>query len=75
MCLHYICVEVPTTCAHSSDGSCKVHVRLQHVEVRVVRIVPRIITGTFVTRWTTCRGDRFTTHEGVFIVAGGRVTG
>ena len=41
------------------------------VEVGVVQIVPRIITGTFVTRQTTCRGDRFTTCEGVFIVAGG----
>ena len=30
MCLHYIWVEVPTTCAHSSDGSCKVHAWLQH---------------------------------------------
>ena len=30
MCLHYIWVEVPMTCAHSSDGSCKVHARLQH---------------------------------------------
>ena len=30
MCLHYIWVEVPATCAHSSDGSCKVHARLQH---------------------------------------------
>ena len=29
MCLHYIWVEVPVTCAHSSDGSCKVHTRLQ----------------------------------------------
>ena len=27
------------------------------IEVGVVRIVPRIITGTFVTRRTTCRGD------------------
>ena len=41
------------------------------VEVGVVRIVPRIITGTFVTRRTTCRGNRFTTREGVFVVAGG----
>ena len=41
------------------------------IEVGVVRIIPRIITGTFVTRRTTCRGDRFTTHEGVFVVAGG----
>ena len=40
------------------------------VEVGVVRIVPRIITGTFITRWTTCRGDRFTTCEGVFVVTG-----
>ena len=39
------------------------------VEVGIVRIVPRIITGTFVTRRTTCRGDRFTTREGVFVVA------
>ena len=30
------------------------------VEVEVVQIVPRIITGTFVTRWTTCRGDWLT---------------
>ena len=30
MCLHYIWVEVPATCGHSSDGSCKVHARLQH---------------------------------------------
>ena len=44
------------------------------IEVRVIRIVPRIITGTFVTRQTTCRGDWFTTHEGVFVVAEG-VTG
>ena len=29
MCLHYIWVEVPATCAHSSNGSCKVHARLQ----------------------------------------------
>ena len=43
------------------------------VEVGVVRIIPRIITGTFVTRRTTCRGDQFTTHEGVFIVTGGRL--
>ena len=43
------------------------------VEVGVVRIVPRIITRTFVTRWTTCRGNRFTTREGVFIVTGGRL--
>ena len=41
------------------------------VEVGVVQIIPRIITGTFATRQTTCRGDQFTTHEGVFIVAGG----
>ena len=41
------------------------------IEVGVVRIIPRIITGTFVTRWTTCRGNRFTTREGVFVVAGG----
>ena len=27
------------------------------IEVGVIRIVPRIITGTFVTRRTTCRGD------------------
>ena len=32
MCLHYIWVEVPATCAHSSDGSCKVHARLQQEE-------------------------------------------
>ena len=44
------------------------------VEVRVIQIVPRIITGTFVTRRTTCRGDRFMTREGVFVVVGG-VTG
>ena len=30
MCLHYIWVEVPVTCAHSSNKSCKVHARLQH---------------------------------------------
>ena len=43
------------------------------IEVGVVQIVPRIITGTFVTRWTTCRGNRFTTREGVFVVAGGQL--
>ena len=42
------------------------------VEVGVVQIIPRIITGTFITRRTTCRGDWFTTREGVFIVVGGR---
>ena len=41
------------------------------IEVGVVRIIPRIITRTFVTRRTTCRGDRFTTREGVFVVVGG----
>ena len=41
------------------------------VEVGVIQIIPRIITGTFVTRQTTCRGNRFTTCEGVFVVAGG----
>ena len=29
MCLHYIWVEVPATCVHSSNGSCKVHAWLQ----------------------------------------------
>ena len=37
------------------------------IEVRVVQIIPRIITGTFITRWTTCRGDQFTTRKGVFV--------
>ena len=41
------------------------------IEVGVVRIVPRIITRTFVTRRTTCRGDWFMTREGVFVVVGG----
>ena len=45
------------------------------IQVGVVRIVPRIITGTFITRQTTCRGNRFTTHEGVFVVVGGGATG
>ena len=31
MCLHYIWVEVPVTCAHSSNGSCTVHARLQQI--------------------------------------------
>ena len=50
MCLHYIWVEVPATCAHSSDGSCKVHVRLQqnrrheyiaNGDGRVAKFMPR----------------------------------
>ena len=36
MCLHYIWVEVPATCVHSSDGSCKVHTRLQQCELRTI---------------------------------------
>ena len=43
------------------------------IEVGVVWIVSRIITRTFVTRWTTCRGDQFTTCEGVFVVTGGQL--
>ena len=44
------------------------------IKVIIVEVgVVRIITGTFVTRWTTCRGDQFTTCKGVFVVVGGRL--
>ena len=64
------------TCEIVKDDESGVYIRWEVVvieivivEVGVIQIVPRIITGTFITRWTTCRGNRFTTHKGVFIVA------